>query len=326
MNTVIQRVIDEHPIILIGFDEDGKIVQWNRAAERELGYPANSVLGRKNLFSELFGNADLQQMVDVLLSENHDDDLGAMTTVNGASGELRHLKFKIRRRTESIDPGVAVWIVGVDITDEIEMQDQLRLMEERFRMISQATNDAVWDWDLESNELWWGEGISSIFGYPAAGQLTAYEWWESRIHPDDRERVSEKLKESARNGTQMWADTYRFMRKDGSYANVFDRGFTLYAPDGKPLRMIGGMVDETEKQIYLNNLLLRNQQLAEYSFFNSHKVRAPLARLLSCIDLIKLEDHLSEELKELLFNIQTSADELDRMIKEINSVISSDRK
>jgi two-component system, cell cycle sensor histidine kinase and response regulator CckA len=82
-------------------------------------------------------------------------------------------------------------ILGVsrDVTNRHMRTEALRSSEERFRIIAQATSDAIWDWDLKSNAVWWNESFSTTFGYSADEIEPTSESWTTRIHPDDRERV-----------------------------------------------------------------------------------------------------------------------------------------
>jgi PAS domain S-box-containing protein len=117
--------------------------------------------------------------------------------------------------------------------------------EKRFSIISKASNDAVWDWDLETDELWWNEGLSSIFGYNQDEIENTYKWWLERLHPSFTDQVNEKLKDHVDQGKELWSDEYMFRKKDGSYAYVFDKGYIIKNEKGKPIRFIGGMVDIT---------------------------------------------------------------------------------
>src|SRR5690606_13158018 len=67
--------------------------------------------------------------------------------------------------------------------------DELKLSQERFELVTRATSDAIWDWNLFSDEIWWNDGISKLFGYTPDEMGNDIEIWRSRIHPDDRDRV-----------------------------------------------------------------------------------------------------------------------------------------
>ncbi len=86
--------------------------------------------------------------------------------------------------------------------------------------------------------------------------------------------------------------------------------------------MVGGIRDITDLKIALEKIQLRDRQLAEVSFYNSHKVRAPLARLMGLVQVLCLDHDTShEELLQLLDNIKSSAEELDYLIKNINQTL-----
>ncbi|MFZ4785487.1 MAG: PAS domain-containing protein, partial [Flavobacteriales bacterium] len=141
--------------------------------------------------------------------------------------------------------GVSFWLIGHDVTAFHRAMNVLIESENRFSIISKASNDAVWDWDLISDELWWNEGMTSIFGYHAEEINNTYEWWLDRVHPSYVDPVNEKLQRYVSEGKEFWSDEYLFRKKDGSYAFVFDKGYIVKNEKGKPIRFIGGMVDIT---------------------------------------------------------------------------------
>jgi len=117
---------------------------------------------------------------------------------------------------------------------------------ERFELLAKATYDAIWDWNLETDAIWWNEGFKVMFGYEDEQTGTSGEFWISCIHPDDRERVHKAIQKVIDSGGTAWADEYRFRMADGNYAPVYDRGYTI-RKDGKAVRMIGSMTDLTER-------------------------------------------------------------------------------
>jgi diguanylate cyclase (GGDEF)-like protein/PAS domain S-box-containing protein len=127
-------------------------------------------------------------------------------------------------------------------------EEALRLSQERFQLVTQATNDAVWDWNLFSDEMWWNDGIQKIFGYTREEMGGDIQTWTKLIHPEDAERVTRDLHQHIDTGKANWSAEYRFCRKDGTYAHVIDRGYVVYDDDEMPVRMIGSMMDVTERK------------------------------------------------------------------------------
>jgi PAS domain S-box-containing protein len=124
----------------------------------------------------------------------------------------------------------------------------LHLSEERFRLVARATNDAIWDWNIKSNELWWGEGYEKLFGHRREDADPSLKSWTEFIHPDDLHRVEAKLQEALDSGRTEWAGEYRFRCHDGNYAYVLDRGHIVRDEAGRAVRMIGGMTDLSERR------------------------------------------------------------------------------
>lgn len=115
---------------------------------------------------------------------------------------------------------------------------------ERFELVAKATHDAVWDWNLKDNQIWWNQSFFDLFGYKSDEVDNTVESWTSRIHPDDKERIQNSIHQAIQNGEKNWSDEYRFLRGDGSYAYIIDRGYTLFK-DNKAVRMLGSMMDTT---------------------------------------------------------------------------------
>jgi diguanylate cyclase (GGDEF)-like protein/PAS domain S-box-containing protein len=126
-------------------------------------------------------------------------------------------------------------------------EEALRLSKERFELVTRATSDAIWDWDLATNNVWWNEGFQKLFGYSADEIGTDLTSWTDRIHPDDAERVVHDIHRLIESGKNNWSDEYRFRRNDGSYSSVIDRGYVVYE-NGNPVRMLGSMMDVTERK------------------------------------------------------------------------------
>ncbi|HEY5927113.1 MAG TPA: ATP-binding protein [Kofleriaceae bacterium] len=117
---------------------------------------------------------------------------------------------------------------------------------ERFQLLARATNDAVWDWDLMTNEIWWSEGLRTLFGLPPDAVPTL-DTWAARIHAEDLPRVERSLFGAVQSGKHFWSDEYRFLCHDRRYADILDRGYVIH-DRGRPVRMVGAMLDITERR------------------------------------------------------------------------------
>jgi two-component system cell cycle sensor histidine kinase/response regulator CckA len=127
-------------------------------------------------------------------------------------------------------------------------ENALRRSEERFELMARATNDAVWEWDLATRQVWWNVGVRSFLGYPAGHARLDVEGWRSHLHPEDRERIAAGIRAVLEGGGRFWIDEYRYRCADGTYACVFDRGYVQRDDAGRAVRMIGAMMDITDRK------------------------------------------------------------------------------
>lgn len=163
-------------------------------------------------------------------------------------------------------------------------EESLRVSIERYNIMSKATNDAIWDWDLRSNNVHWNDAIMTLFGYRHEHTIGNSEFWEQHIHPDDRQRVVNKIERHISKGIENWQDEYRFQCMDSSYKYVFDRGYILFDGEEKPYRMIGAMMDITERKKLQDELasatIARQRQVTEATILAQEKERAEIGREL----------------------------------------------
>ena len=221
-----------------------------------------SGLSLSDRFRELTG---LAGVADEPIETVHPDDREEMANRwadSVATGKRFNMRFRLRLRDGSYryahvraapqldEAGNILRWYGV--TEDVHEQEQAHLAqreaEERYRLAAQATNDAIWDCDLLDNAIDWGDNAALVLGVEG-GPLgrTPGSWWSDRLHPEERADVIESMEEAIRSGATRWSRTYRFRRDDGSYADVFDRGFILRDAGGQAVRAVGAMQDLTER-------------------------------------------------------------------------------
>ncbi|MCA9114604.1 MAG: PAS domain-containing protein [Planctomycetaceae bacterium] len=179
----------------------------------------------------------------------------ASKTLYQSEGRLWHAASGRHRRYEvrgvpilNRDGTIREWVGKcVDVEDRWQAEEKLRERELRYRLVGQAANDAIWDWDLKTNQIFWNEGVQKLFGYRVEEAGATASWWSDHIHPDEQERVLHRIHEAIDNGEELWQDEYQFQRADGTFAVVFDRGRIVHE-NGQPIRMVGSMLDLTEKR------------------------------------------------------------------------------
>lgn len=135
------------------------------------------------------------------------------------------------------------------IIENKTIEQNLKRSNERYEHATRATSDAIWDWDLNTKILYWGSSYSKLFGPEQEPGKTALQTWMDRVHPDDRERVVSNIFEHIESQKDVWIDSYRLMKPNGSYAHVIDKGVVIRDDSGQPLRMIGALQDVTRQKM-----------------------------------------------------------------------------
>jgi PAS domain S-box-containing protein len=103
---------------------------------------------------------------------------------------------------------------------------------ERFEYVTEATTDIIWDWDLETNEVYYSRNIEKSFGHKPGVNVGNMRFFAQYVHPDDRERVV-LYADPVKHGTMnYWTEKYRFHKANGKYAYVLDKGVIIRDENG----------------------------------------------------------------------------------------------
>lgn len=224
---------------------DGRYLELNDRYSELFGYTREEMMRSSVVELKLW--ADPEERASVmrrLVAERSVRELE--TRFRHRSGNIMHVLLSLQLLELAGEPEPVLIAQLTDITQKRLAEQALRESEQRFRLLSKATNDAIWDWDLTTNALWWNEGFETLFGYGRDEVEPNIDSWYNRLHPDDREAVVASIHKTIDSGGESWSREYRFRCRDGQHAFVLDRGHVIRDATGRPLRMVGGMTDLTK--------------------------------------------------------------------------------
>lgn len=136
----------------------------------------------------------------------------------------------------------------MDVTEQKKAEEIIRRSNERFELIAKTTNDAIWETDLETGETWGNEMHQQLYGLSMSDPVPGVNEWEERIHPDDKEDILQSLQQAFGSTENIWISEYRFLSVPNRWINIYDRTYILRNENGKPVRLIGSMMDITERK------------------------------------------------------------------------------
>jgi PAS domain S-box-containing protein len=203
------------------------------------------------------------------------------------------------------------------LLEDVKYNEALILSNNRYAMVSMATNDAIYDWDLANNKTYWNDNIYELFGYTISEISHETNWWEHRVHPDDRAKVLSSSRTAIKERKSIWTAEYRFECKNKSYKYVSDRSFIIYNKTGNAITIIGAIHDINdlkEKEIFVSQ---QNAKLKEIAQTSSHDLRGPVTSILGLINLFN-KDHAEDPFnKEVIIYLEHAAKQLDDVIHTI---------
>ena len=136
-----------------------------------------------------------------------------------------------------------------DITERKRQERALQISNERFHFVAQATSDVVWDWNLETKELYISPSFTKVFGYELNEDHFPGSLWLNNLYTEDRQRVLASQAIAIQGRTVfLWEDHYRFFKKCGEIAYVTDRAVIIRNEEGRAVRMVGAVQDITERK------------------------------------------------------------------------------
>ncbi|HEX8556527.1 MAG TPA: ATP-binding protein [Pyrinomonadaceae bacterium] len=327
MRDYAESIVDtvRKPLVLL--DQDLRVKMANRAFYTTFGVTKEETEGAA-LYSLGDGQWDvpaLRALLEGVLPR--DSQFQDFEVSHEFPGIGRRVMLLNARRLRDADPRPGTILLAFeDATERLRAAEALRKSEERFKLVARATNDAIRDWDLLTGQVWWNEAFYDAFGYRAGEVSPGPESWTDRIHGDDAGRVSRGVRELLEGGGDGWADEYRFRRADGSYAVVFDRGYVVHDGQGSPVRLLGSMMDITERKqaeaklaVYATRLERSNRELQDFASVASHDLQEPLRKIRAFGDRLaaKCGVSLGDGGGDYIRRMQSAAGRMQTLINDL---------
>ncbi len=222
-----------------------------------------------------------------------------------------------------------------DVTERKKAEESILSANERFEKVTEATNDAIWDWDLVNQTYYRSQGFERFFGKGTSGLFSESELWSrDNFHSEDLEKIKNNFNEAIANPLiTRWETEFRVINDAGILFYVIDRSVIIRNKEGKAIRVVGAMTDISEQkkmtiqlrelnQVLEHNaeeLKRSNEELEQFAFVASHDLQEPLRMISSFMELLKLKygDKLDEKGHQYIYFATDGSKRMKQIILDL---------
>jgi PAS domain S-box-containing protein len=316
-----RRILESIGDAFFTMDRNFTVLYWNRVAEELLGIKRETLLG-KNLW-DVFPDAvnlpsyeNYHKVLETGQPITFEDYYGVWLEVNAAPS----------------DEGLTVFFR--DITKRKEADIQIRQANERFEKVTEATTDAIWDWDINNDYYYRGKGFDQLFGVDVSHGMRSDDFWKDSFHPDDLPALKLSVEAALSDPSiDKWQHEYRIVHKTDGTKTVVDKGVIIRDKSGKATRMVGAITDITYRKLYEEELLKLNdtlqehihdleiayEELEQFTYIASHDLQEPLRMISSFMDQLKRKygDRLDDKAHQYIFYAMDGAKRMKKIILDL---------
>ena len=284
---------------------------------------------------EILGRADGDLFPSEMAEKYRADDSQVMRTRSPhetieqhvtPDGELRYVHVI---KSPLIDhEGNVTGIQGIfwDVTGKKRAEEELARSEERFALAVRGSNDGIWDWNIESDEIYFSPRLKELLGFPDHELPNRLSTHFDRIHPEDFAKVNLKIKRHLKEHAPFDIE-YRLKTRSGEYLWFHARGQALWNAEGRAMRMAGSLSDITSRKMSEDQLLAQNDKLQEMarSERRTHQeLKQAQSRMVSTAKLAGLGEMVAgvaHEINNPLSFVSNNVCVLERDLTEVTELV-----
>ncbi len=199
---------------------------------------------------------------------------------------------------------------------QISLSKELSVSNQRFEAAVEGASVGIWDWvDVTGEEFWWSPVCFELLGYEPGEAPSTQAHFQSLLHPDDMKRTTEKVAAHFLRGEPFRVE-YRLRHKSGEYRWFLGSGAAIRDAAGKPVRMVGSIMDIHELKLTQENLEWANRAKSDFLANMSHEIRTPMNGVLGMSQLVLMSD-LPNDVRQSMEIIKASGEAMMEIVNDI---------
>lgn len=317
-----QFSIDQASVPVVWAEPDGTITYINECGCRILGLPAEQLLGTK--MWKLYAAGDQERYNYFWKGLKENKVVNIQRSIILTSGRV--MEIEITANYISYGDQESSVTFFQDVTERIQAERSLVESEQRLRYALEGTGGGLWDWNLESGNVYLSPIWKSMLGYQDSELENSYQAWYNQIHPEDKQKMLQTVQSVYDPSNNTFSLLHRLRSQTGDYRYILSKGIVIQRSlQGKPERIIGINSDLTT-QIQTQEKLIETQQRFHHAFFNSGIGMAIISPNGAWIDvndaICKITGYCRTELLQLTFQDITHPDDLARDVHGSTALLS----
>lgn len=328
----LRNILENTDTAYVLLDENARILSWNNLAGALALEQKGAMLEEGKNYIDMIEKErreDVRKVISEVLFSGQ--QVSYETSQAGNRDRWMHISMHPLFSGERV-LGLSVAIT--DITARKQYEQRIRESNERYELVTRATNDIIWDWDITRNKMYRSAMYTQAFGHTCTEGSIYGESWITHIHYDDRGRVLHSIADMIDcPDAILWECEYRFYRQDREMAYVHDRGYIIRDANGKPLRMVGAMRDITEEKLFAierdkitSELIQRNKDLEQFAYIISHNLRTPVTNILGLSNILRQEGLAEQDREKCMDGLVLSVQKLDEVVYDLNHILQVRRE
>lgn len=246
-NARLAAIVETSEDAIISKDLEGVVTSWNLGAERIFGYTEIEMVGQSG--TKLIPPDAIEQENKILNRIYQGERIEHYDTKRlRKDGTLIDVSMSVSPIKDETGNVIGASKIARNIAERKQAEAALRQSEERWELAVSGNNDGIWDWNVQTNEVFFSSRWKEMLGYEDHEIQNTLDEWAKRIHPDDLEWVSQAVQDHFAKKSPFYLTEHRACCKDGSYKWILDRGQALWDDAGNVIRMAGSHTDITERK------------------------------------------------------------------------------